>query len=152
MARRMANRLTTVSTSLVPEEAKKIKELAQAKNLSVSELCREGMQWYLANQDKQEIDNRETLLEKRMRKMEERMASLMAKIGIDAGMIIHILYRNMDKEKRNDVIAWAYNSAVARLRKKLGGQAIEIKEQMAKADDKDSSKTQLHKGKARKGA
>ena len=135
MARTMTNRLTTVSTSLVAEEAKRIKELAQAKKLSISELCREGMQWYLANHEKQAADSRETLLEKRMRKMEERMAALQARTAIDVGMVFHIMYRNMEHDKRDDVVAWAYNSAVARLKKKLEGQAAEVKEQMQKRED-----------------
>ncbi len=126
MAKTTTNRLTTVSTSLVPEEA---------KSLTVSELCREGMQWYLANHERQAADSRETLLEKRMRKMEERMAALQARTAIDVGMIYMIMYRNMDNGERDQVVAWAYNNSVARLKKKLEGQAAEIKEQMQRHED-----------------
>jgi hypothetical protein len=67
-----------------------------------------------------------------MRKMEERLAALQARTAIDVGMIYHLIYRNMDISKRDDAIAWAYNCSVDRLRKKLTGQAAEIKELMEK--------------------
>jgi hypothetical protein len=46
-----------------------------------------------------------------------------------------IMYRNMDHKERDNVVVWAYNSAVARLKKKLEGQAAEVKEQMQKHED-----------------
>lgn len=148
---RKNNRLTTVSTALSSEEVLKIRGLAQAKNQTISELFREGMQWYLANQDKLSTDSRETLLEKRMKKMEDRMAALMVRTAIDVGMVFNLMYRNMDPDKRADAVAWAYNGAVERLRKKLGGQAAELKDIVKEADDTVGSKAQLHKGKKRQG-
>ncbi|OYV48381.1 MAG: hypothetical protein B7X10_03150, partial [Burkholderiales bacterium 21-58-4] len=149
---------TTVSTALLPEEVMKVKEIAQAKKVTISELFRDGMQWYLANQDKLIADNRESVLEKRLKKMEDRMASLMARTAIDVGLVFHLMYLNMNKETRDADIAWAYNSAVGRLKKKLEGQAADVKESMKEstkesgnepgkgANDKDSGKAQLRKG------
>ncbi len=130
---------------LLPNDHIKFDDVCRVKGKKRSEVAREAIVWYLENQEKLSAEIRESALEKRIRKMEERMASLMARTAIDVGMVFHILYRNMDKEKREDIIAWAYNSAVARLKKKLEGQAAEVREQMQKLDDKDSSKTQLRK-------
>jgi len=84
----------------------------------------EGAQWYLANQDKLAADSRGTLLEKRMGRMEDRMASLLARIGIDVGIGFHLMFRNMDPKTRQDALAWAYNSSVERLKKKLKGRRL----------------------------
>ena len=120
------NRLITVSTALLPEEVNKIRQLAQAKSLTISELFREGMQWYLANQDKLTADSRETLLEKRMRKTEDRLAALQARTAIDVGMIYHLIFMNMNKQTRDEDIAWAYHRSVERLKKKLESHTKEI--------------------------
>jgi len=125
---------------LLEEDQKKFEELCRVKNKKRTELAREAVVWYLTHQDKLVADSRETLLEKRMRKMEERIAALQARTAIDVGMIYHLIYRNMDVSKRDDVIAWAYNSSVQRLRKKLTGEAADIKELMQKGDDKVSCK------------
>ena len=97
---RKSNRLTTVSTALLPEEVIKIKQLAQANDMTLSELFREGMQWYLANKEKLATDDRETLLEKRMKKMEDRLAALMARTAIDIGTVFSLIYRNMGEKDR----------------------------------------------------
>jgi metal-responsive CopG/Arc/MetJ family transcriptional regulator len=109
--------------------------ICRVKGKKRSELAREAVTWYLENHEKQAADSRETLLEKRMRKMEERMAALQARTAIDVGMIYMIMYRNMDHEERDQVVVWAYNNSIARLKKKLEGQAAEVKEQMQKHED-----------------
>jgi hypothetical protein len=106
--------------------------LCRAKGKKRSELAREAVGWYLDNQEKLIADSRETLLEKRMRKMEERLAALMARTAIDVGTIFSLMYRNIDQNKsdkeRDEMMAWAYNTAVKRLKKKLEGQAAEVRE------------------------
>jgi hypothetical protein len=73
--------------------------------------------------------------------MEDRMAALQARTAIDVGMIYHLLYKNMDPKTRDADIAWAYNGAVARLKKKLEGQAADVKESMKDSNEKHSSQT-----------
>jgi metal-responsive CopG/Arc/MetJ family transcriptional regulator len=105
-------------------------DICRVKGKKRSELAREAVKWYLDNEENLAADSRETLLEKRMKRMEDRMAALQARTAIDVGMIFHIMYRNMEPEKRDDVVTWAYNGAIERLKKKLEGQAADVKEAM----------------------
>jgi translation elongation factor EF-4 len=82
----------------------------------------------LTHHERLSSDQREGLLEKRLKKMENRLAALQARTAIDIGMVYHLIWRNMDKATRDDALAWAYNSTIARLKRKLPGKDAEIKE------------------------
>lgn len=111
--------------------------LARTKNKTRAYVAREAIRWYLDHHDKLNADSRESMLEKRMKRMEGRLAAMLARSAIDIGMVFHLMYRHMDQTNRDAVIAWAYNSAVTRLRKKLAGQDSAIKE-LVKNDPVDS--------------
>jgi hypothetical protein len=138
-----------IETRLSIESYRRFDELSRARGKTRTEVAREALLLFLDHEDKLREDSRESVLEKRMRKMEDRMASLMVRTAIDVGMVFNLMYRNMDPENRADAIAWAYNGAVERLKKKLEGQAAELKDIVKEPDAKDSSKAQLRKGKAR---
>jgi len=117
---------------LLAESHERFDSLCQVKGKKRSELAREAVGWYLDNQDKLAADSRETLLEKRMKRMEDRLASLMARTAIDVGTILCLMYRtidqNMSDKERDETFLWAYNTAVGRLKKKLEGQAADVQE------------------------
>ena len=128
-----------IETRLPTESHIRFDELSRARNKTKTELAREALLLYLDHEDKLIADSRETLLEKRMRKMEERIAALQARTAIDVGVIYHLIYDNMNKETRQETIAWAYHSSVERLKQRLEGPAKEIKEKMQKANDQVDS-------------
>ena len=111
---------------LLAKDHERFGELCRAKGKKRTELAREAIVWYLDNQEKINADNRETAVEKRIRKMEERLAALQARTAIDVGMIYHLIYMNMNKQTRDEDIAWAYHSSVERLKKKLESHTKEI--------------------------
>ncbi len=129
-----------IETRLSIESYRRFDELSRARGKTRTEVAREALLLFLDHEDKVREESRETLLEKRLRKMEERMASLQARIAIDVGVMYQLMYRNMDPKDRDDAMAWAYSTSVTRLKKRLEGQAAEIKEQMQKLDETDSSK------------
>ncbi len=124
-----------IETRLDIESFVRFDELSRTRGKTRTAIAREALLLYLDHEDKLRVESRETLLEKRMRKMEERMAALQARTAIDVGMIYMIMYRNMDHKERDNVVLWAYNNSIARLKKKLEGQAAEVKEQMQKHED-----------------
>jgi hypothetical protein len=119
-----------IETRLSVRDYKRFEEVARARGKTKTAVAREALLLFLDYEDKLKTDSRESILEKRMGKMEDRMASLLARIGIDVGIGFHLIFRNMDPETRQDALAWAYNSSVERLKKKLGGQAAELKDIM----------------------
>ena len=133
-----------IETRLSIESYRRFDELSRTRGKTRTEVAREALLLFLDHEDKLREDNRESVLEKRMRKMEERLASLMARTAIDVGTIFSLMYRNIDRsmseKERDEMVTWAYNVAVARLKKKLEGQAADVKEAMQALDVKDGSK------------
>jgi hypothetical protein len=113
---------------LSSEDQNKFEILRRLQGKSRSEMGRTAINWYIEHHDKLAADKRESILERRMKKMEDRLAALHARTAIDVGLIYHLIWRNMDKNTRSDALAWAYNSTIARLKRKLVGKDAEIKE------------------------
>ena len=131
-------RTPTIEIKLNQADFVRLEQICMSKKKTKTDVVRAATSWYLDNLDKLENEERESPVEKRIRKMEERIAALQARIAIDIGMIYHLIYRNMDTETRDDIIAWAYNNSVNRLKKKLVGKSAEVKELMQKKDDQVS--------------
>jgi len=124
---------------LTADDRSQLDTLAKSNKKTRAQVAREAIRWYLDHQEKLTNDSRESMLEKRMKRMEDRLAALMARTAIDIGMVYHLMYRHMDNKSRDDVLSWAYDSAVKRLRKKLAGQDAAIKE-LVKSNDPNDSK------------
>lgn len=130
-------RTTSFQLRLSPEDHIKFDEICRLNGKTRPEMGRIAIAWYMQHHEKLTEDQRESILEKRLRKMEDRLAALHARTAIDVGLIYHLIWRNMDKNTRDNALAWAYNATVARLKKKLSGKDAEIKE-LAKNDQVSS--------------
>ncbi len=136
-------RTPSIEFRLLADVQKRFDDLCRVKGQNRSQLAREAVAWYLDNQEKLTADARETVLQKQMKKGEDRMCSLLAKNAIDTATIVALLYENMGEKVRDERLTSAYNMAVYRTKKRLEGQGLAIKELMqeiVEADDKDSSK------------
>ncbi|MGH2507823.1 MAG: hypothetical protein ACRDHZ_10550 [Ktedonobacteraceae bacterium] len=94
-----------------------------------TELAREAVRYWLEHQDKKIVDKRETMLEARMKKMEDRLASIVMRATIDVGVIYQAIYHNYGKEAEKAFPAF-YNHTVKRLqskRKDAGEKAMVTK-------------------------
>jgi hypothetical protein len=67
-----------IETRLDIESFVRFDELSRTRGKTRTARGREALLLYLDHEDKLRVESRETLLEKRMRKMEERMAALQA--------------------------------------------------------------------------
>jgi predicted DNA-binding protein len=117
-----------IETRLAAENHLRFDELCRMRGKTRTEVAREALMLFLDYEDKVRVDSSETLLEKRIRKMEDRLAALQARTAIDVGMIYHLIFMNMNKQTRDEDIAWAYHKAVERLKKKLQSYTKEIEE------------------------
>ena len=123
-----------IETRLAVENHLRFDELCRMRGKTRTEVAREALMLFLDYEDKLRVDSSETLLEKRIRKMEERLAALQARTAIDVGMIYHLIFMNMNKESRDDDIAWAYHKSVERLKKRLQSHTKEIEEAASKSE------------------
>lgn len=132
MAKLATGRYATVYGRLVRSDETRLQDAARKRGIKPSAYVREAILAFLDAEDKEAADERETLLEKRLKKMEDRLAALMARTAIDTGMIFQIVQANMNPETKDEDLLWAHNHAVKRLKRKLQGQAAEVKD-LAKA-------------------
>lgn len=130
-------RYATVYGRLVRSDEIRLQDAAKKRGIKPSAFVREAILAYLDAGDLEAADERESSLEKRLKKMEDRLAGLMARTAIDTGMIFQIVQANMNPETKDEDLLWAHSLAVKRLKKKLQGQAAEVKE-LAKADETKS--------------
>ena len=113
-------------------------EIANGKQRTRTEVAREAIRWYLDNYEQLANTGRDSLIEKRLKKLEDRLAKLQIKTAIDAGMIFLLMYRHMDLDERDKAVAWAYSGSIKRLRKKLTEPQTELTD-LVKADDQVNS-------------
>lgn len=119
-----------LNVGLAEADRKRLDDLARVTGKTKTELGREAIQFYLDNYDRLQAEDRETPLERRLKKMEDRLAALMARTAIDVGTVYSLLWHRSDKEDRKDLFNACYTQAIDRLKKKLTGLDAEVKDVM----------------------
>ena len=119
---------------------------------SRTEMARHAIQSYLKNQNNPAIEAQESALEQRLKKIEDRLAGIMAKsafdnnkrldaltnrlaklnarTALDTGCTFMLMFRLLNKETRDQVVKWAATSAYERLEQKLKYPETNIQELM----------------------
>ncbi len=108
-----------VQTRLAPHDYERFHRLAYSKGLTTAQLARDAICYFLDQLDRGEADARESLLESRIRRMENRLAALLVRGNIDTGIIVSLLYSRMNKETRNSDIQHARSWAIKNLKNRL---------------------------------
>ena len=108
-----------VETRLGSHDYERFNKLAQTKGLTTAQLARDAICHFLDQLDREDVNARESLLETRIRKMENRLAALLVRGNIDTGIIVSLLYSRMNKETRNADIQHARSWAIKNVRKKV---------------------------------
>ena len=116
----------TVYTALPQNDYAKFTNLAQKKQITNSELLRAAFFFYLEHQERLEMEERDSKLEKRLKRMEDRMAGLLARTAIDVGVIYNILWRNMPEKEKEKAFKTAYKQSVERIKQKISEQDKDI--------------------------
>ncbi len=131
-------RVAPIEVRLRPEDLMRFDQVCRVSNRKRPEVAREAIIWYLEQLEKRVQDARETKVEARIRKMENRMAALISRGNIDVGVILELIYGNMPVADRDEVIKKAHKRAAKRLKSKVE----EVK------DIEDLFKKELEKGEA----
>ena len=119
-----------LNVGLAEADRKRLDDLARVTGKTKTELGREAIQFYLDNYDRLQAEDRESPLECRLKKMEDRLAALMARTAIDVGTVYSLLWHRSDKEDRKELFNACYTQAIDRLKKKLTELDLEVKEAM----------------------
>ena len=102
-----------------PDDLAAFDQLCRVGNRKRPEVAREAILWYMEQQNKKVQDVRESKLELRLRKMENRMAALISRGNIDTGVILEMIYANMPLADRDTVLKRCHKRAAMRLKSKV---------------------------------
>lgn len=119
-----------LNVGLAEPERRKLDTVSKMAGKTKSEIAREAIRLYLDNYDRMQTEEKETPLERRLKKMEDRLAALMARTAIDTGTIYTLLWHRSDAEDRKELFSACYTQAIDRLKKKLTGLDAEVKDIM----------------------
>lgn len=108
-----------VHTRLSPVDMERLKNVARGQSRSHSEIVREAVRRYLDQCDEEVIEFQETKIERRLKRLEDRLASLLARLGMDIGIVYNFLWHQSDPETRRQLFDKCYKDARARLANKL---------------------------------
>jgi len=85
-------RTPPLTTRLAGTDLERFRRMAKAKGLTQAELMREALRAYMDWQEAGDVLARESLIEKRLKRMEDRLAALLARIGMDVGWVFSFLW------------------------------------------------------------
>lgn len=83
--------------------------------------------FYLSYQEKLQSEEKDGRLEKRLRKMEDRLAGLLARTAIDVGVVYNMIWQNMPEERREKAFKTAYKQSVQRIKQKFSAEEDDVK-------------------------
>lgn len=109
-------RTPRVETRLTPEDFIKFNEFCRAESKTRSQMNREAVLRLMDEKERTKNEEHDSVIEKRLRHMEERMADLLAQQAVEIATIRFLLWhdgQNQDWEKR---IAEARAAAIESLR------------------------------------
>lgn len=95
------------------------------------EQARIAIRYWLDQQEAEPLQEREIDLEKRLKKMEDHMASLLVRLGIDVNTLYFMLWDRSDPETRKALWEAYRVKAAERFIKPLKGAEKEAKEKVA---------------------
>ena len=128
----MTRQTNPIRTRLRAKDHARLDEICKLEGNTQAEVVRKAILEMLDRQEQGIAAEIKDGLAERLKKMEDRLASLLARNAIDLGTIYQVLWIRSDPEKREALWQTARKYSVQRLGKKLDGAELEIKEQIAK--------------------
>lgn len=119
-------RRPTVETKLSEADFVRFEQLCRLEDKTKTELAREAIRFYMDQKENKILDERESAVEQRIKKMEDRIAKLIVKVGLDVGTLHQLFWSRSDKDGRDQLFTECYISAVQRLKNKLSNQEDEL--------------------------
>lgn len=133
MEKKKARRTPRVETRLAPQDFIEFDQICRVDGKTRSEMVRKAIQYYIANHEKLRKEPEESELEKRLRKMEDRIAGILVKLGIGVFKLDHLFWLRSDKEIRRELFKDCYVAGVRRMREKLNKDEEELRQMSGKA-------------------
>ena len=119
-----------VTTRLAMKDQARLNEICKLEGKTQTEVVRRAILEMLDRQEQGIAAEVKDSLAIRLKRMEDRLAGLIARNNLDIGTIYQVLWLRSDTDKRDKLWATAKTYAAKRASKKLEGEDLEIKELM----------------------
>ena len=124
-------RTPRIETRLAPADFIAFDQLCRLEGKTRSELAREALRWFMANHERARQEKTETPLERRLKKMEDRLAGLMVKNGLDIGTMYALMWSRTDETTRKALFKEMRVRAIKRMKEQLSPEEQELKKALA---------------------
>jgi len=132
MEKKKVRRTPRVETRLAPQDFIDFDQICRIEGKTRSEMVRKAIQFYVSNHEKQKREPEESILDKRLKRMEDRIAGLLVKLGIGVYKLDHLFWLRSDKEIRRELFKDCYVAGVRRMREKLNKDEEELRQSSGK--------------------
>ena len=120
------SRTPQVVTRLAPSVYEEFERLCRVEGRAKSEIARRAITWYVQNQEQEKNNERDSVVEQRLKKMEDRIAKLLVKVGIEVCSQGHLFWTRTDRESRKELFTECYAAGVKRMKNKLQSEEEQL--------------------------
>ena len=117
-----------VTTRLSINDSARLAEICKLEGKTQTEIVRRAIIEMLDRQEQGIAGEIKDKLAERLKKMEDRMAGLIARVNLDVGTIYQVMWIRSDPEKRDKLWDTARRYSAERASKKLKGAELAVKE------------------------
>jgi predicted transcriptional regulator len=123
-----------LETKLAREDFRRVDELAKSEGKTKSEVLREAVLWYLANQEQIKNEPRETAIALEIKGMTNRICAMLARQGRQIGTVYELTYNNMSRTKEGKgAFETAANTAKQKMARSVQADERDVVEAMKAA-------------------
>ena len=130
-------RTTRLETRLSQADRERFIALAQARGVTLTELLREAARFYLDHHNDPAQAKKNNNIERRLKAIETRYASILVRVELDMAHIEAIMSSRIEAGKRRETMEVASRVAVKHFNKKLEGVAGELKQTLLSMTGED---------------
>ena len=112
-------RTPQISTRLAGADFIQFELLCRLEGKTKTELARKAIQWYLANHEKLVNEERDAAVVQSLKSIEDRLAGIMVKVGIEVCSMNHLFWTRTDEDVRKQLFAECWSAGVKRMKNKL---------------------------------
>jgi histidinol phosphatase-like PHP family hydrolase len=134
-------RTPKIATKLQPADHQRFEIACNLTGKTKTELAREAILRYIDQIERGQTESHDSKIEKRLKAMEDRYASLLVRVGLDVGTLVALMSSRIPAKDRRELMDTCYKVSVQHFNKKLEGTARDMKQSlsaMARTEEKNA--------------
>ena len=123
-------RTPQISTRLAGADFIAFELLCRLEGKTKTELARKAIQYYIANHEKELVDEKEGPIAQSLKSIEDRLAGILVKVGIEVCSMNHLMWTRSDPEIREELFAECRSAGVKQMKNKLNKDEEGLREKV----------------------